>query len=319
MSCPDGSCKEPMKRRRALIMFGLMMLVFIVLSGFSFVNSRDQVTPDAVSFGEYSANAGKRVFQAYNCMGCHTIVGNGAYLAPDLTKEYARVGPAWLAAFLPSAGGWPTEGAVRTQLANPQVAADAGVSTIEAYYDKYPGAKERVQRRGGGTTYMPNLPFNGPEVNQLIAFLKYTSLMNTEGWPPEVKTGTLERRIEMAHGKTAAVTAASADGESKPPVDASPAARGERLATEYGCMACHATDDRKMVGPAWGKLYGSQVKLADGSTVTADEEYLIESILQPNAKVVAGYQPGTMPSYSNLLSVDDVKALVEYIHTLENR
>ncbi len=322
MSCPDGSCKEPMKRRNALIMFGLMMLIFIMLSGFSFVNSRDQVAPDTVSFGPYQAADGKRVFQAYNCMGCHTLVGNGAYFAPDLTKEYAHVGPAWLAAFLPSAGGWPTEGAVRTQLLNKQIAAEAGVSTIDAYYKKYPGAKERVERRGGGTTYMPNLPFRADEVGQLIAYFKYTSAMDTEGWPAEVKTGSLERRMSLAHGPVSVATPASAPGNataSTPAATLSPAAHGANLVKEFGCLACHSADDKKVVGPPWGKLYGSQVKLTDGKTVKADDAYLTESIVQPNAKTVEGYPAGTMPAYGELLSKEDVQAIVEYIHTLEKQ
>jgi mono/diheme cytochrome c family protein len=307
-----------MKRRRALIMFGMMMIVFIVLSGFSFVSSRGQVTPELVSFGPFRAIDGKRVFQAYNCMGCHTMVGNGAYFAPDLTKEYESAGPAWLAAFLPSAGGWPTEGAVRTQLMNKEIAADAGVSTIEAYYAKYPGARERIERRGGGTTYMPNLRFREGEVGQLIAYLKYTSAMNTEGWPPKVMTGSLGKRIVLSRG-SAGVEAASATAKPAEPVAADPATRGANLAKEFGCIACHSADESRLVGPGWGKLYGSHVKLADGSTVTADDAYLTESILQPNAKVVAGFPAGTMPSYSGLLKDDDVKAIVEYIHILEKK
>lgn len=315
MSCPDGSCKEPAKRSRALIMLGLMMLVFIALSGISFVKTRGQVTPDTVTFAAHNGIDGKRIFQSYNCMGCHTMVGNGAYFAPDLTKEYANAGPAWLAAFLPSAGGWPTEGALKTQLLNKEIAADAGVSTIADYYKKYPGAKERVERRGGKTTYMPNLPFRTDEVGKLIAFLKYTSEMNTEGWPPEIKSGSLEKRIELAHGPSAPVAMATAAPAA--PVEMTPAAHGQQLATDMGCMACHATDGKRLVGPAWNGIYGSQVKLADGSTVTADDAYLTESIMQPEAKTVESYPKGTMPAYGKLMTDDDVKAIVAYIKTLK--
>ncbi|NMW25623.1 cytochrome c, partial [Rhodanobacter denitrificans] len=160
----------------------ILALIFIVLSIFSFLKSRNQVTPDTVSFGPYQAADGKRVFQAYNCMGCHTMVGNGAYLGPDLTEEYKHAGPAWLAAFLPSAGGWPTTAAVRAQLLDPNQQADTGTDSIDAYLKKFPGAAERIERRGGGTTMMPNLPLTKDEIGQLIAYLKYTSAMNTEGW-----------------------------------------------------------------------------------------------------------------------------------------
>ncbi|HTN66761.1 MAG TPA: cytochrome c, partial [Burkholderiaceae bacterium] len=127
MSCGAGEkCEEPRKRRIALGVLGLMVLLFAVLSVFSFLNERGQVTPDKIAFGSYNAVEGKRVFQSYNCMGCHTIVGNGAYFGPDLTKVYERAGPAWLAAFLPSAASWPTSAAVRTQLQNPAAAAEPG-------------------------------------------------------------------------------------------------------------------------------------------------------------------------------------------------
>lgn len=318
MSCADGSCTEPTKRRRALIMLGLMMLVFIVLSGFSFVRSRGQITPDRVAFGAFQATDGKRVFQAYNCMDCHTLVGNGAYFAPDLTKEYASVGPAWLAAFLPSAGAWPTEGAVQAQLMNASIAADAGVSTLADYYAKYPGAQARVERRGGHSSYMPNLPFHGDEVNQLIAYLKYTSAMNTEGWPAEVKTGSLERRLELLYGTRPPTRAGNSAASAAPPAaPASPAEQGRQLAQNLGCLACHSTNGQRLVGPAWDGLYGSQVQLTDGRTVTADAAYLRESILNPGSQVVAGFPAGQMPPYHGILSEDDLGAIVEYIHSLE--
>jgi mono/diheme cytochrome c family protein len=325
MSCGDEkNCRESMKRRRALAVFGFMMVCFILLSAFSFLGSRGQVTPDMITYSSHKATDGKRVFQAYNCMGCHTIVGNGSYFAPDLTETYALAGPAWLAAFLPSAGGWPTEAAVRTQLANATVSADAGVTSIEEYYKKFPGAKERVDRRGGHKSLMPNLPFNGEEVPQLIAFLKYSSAMDTEGWPPEVRTGTLEQRLALLNGSTvvasanAAPVSTSAAAVAAPVAAVDPVERGKTLTTDFGCIACHATDTTKLVGPGWGGLHGHAVKLADGSTVTADDAYLTEAIRAPNNQLVEGYSPGLMPAYDvSLMSDDDVNAIVAYIRSLE--
>ncbi len=98
MSCKPGElCYEGEKRRRALAVLALMALIFVALSGVSFLDSRGQAVPSAVDYAGVDAVAGKRVFQAYNCMGCHTIVGNGAYFGPDLTKLYGHAGPAWLA------------------------------------------------------------------------------------------------------------------------------------------------------------------------------------------------------------------------------
>ena len=319
MSCGSGdsSCEKP-RRRSALVLLGVMALIFIALSVFSFLPSRGQATPDAVSFGPYQANDGKRVFQAYNCMGCHTMVGNGAYLGPDLTEVYRHAGPAWLAAFLPSAGGWPTEAAVRAQLLDPNQHADTGTDTIDAYLQKYPGAATRIQRRGGGTTLMPNLPLSKDEIGQLIAYLKYTSAMNTEGWPPKVEAGTLDRRLQLAHGTVALAQAAPA-AVATPAQASDPAALGAQLVKDYGCVACHASDDKRLVGPGWGGLYESSVSLADGSKVTADDAYLAESIRQPNAKIVASYPSGVMPAYDTLLKIDEVDAIVAYLHTLEKQ
>jgi mono/diheme cytochrome c family protein len=170
MSCGvgDSSCETP-RRRGALLMLLVMTAIFIALSAFSFLKSRGQTTPDTITYGKYTADQGKRVFQAYNCMGCHTMVGNGAYLGPDLTGEYQRVGPAYLAAFLPSAGGWPTTGAVRAQLLDASQQADTGASSIEAYLKKFPDAAVHLQRRGGQVTLMPNLPLSKDEVGMLIA------------------------------------------------------------------------------------------------------------------------------------------------------
>ncbi|MEO7053082.1 MAG: c-type cytochrome, partial [Rhodanobacter sp.] len=167
MSCGVGgsSCETP-RRRGALVMLAVMTAIFVALSIFSFLKSRGQTTPDTITYGKYTADQGKKVFQAYNCMGCHTMVGNGAYLGPDLTGEYKRVGPAWLAAFLPSAGGWPTTGAVRAQLQDPNQLAATGITSMDAYLKKFPDAAVQIERRGGKTSLMPNLPFSKDEIGQ---------------------------------------------------------------------------------------------------------------------------------------------------------
>ncbi len=323
MSCGIGgsSCETP-RRRGALVMLAAMTVIFVALSVFSFMKSRGQTTPDTITYGKYTADEGKRVFQAYNCMGCHTMVGNGAYLGPDLTGEYKRVGPAWLAAFLASAGGWPTTGAVRAQLLDPNQQADTGADSIDAYLKKFPDAAVQIERRGGKTTMMPNLPFSKDEIGQLIAYLKYTSAMNTEGWPPKVEVEGLDHRLQLAHGAAAAPAAPAAPAGAAPePARAAldPAAQGAQLVKDNGCIACHATDDKRLVGPGWGGLYNSKVHLADGSTVTADDAYLRESILKPNAKIVAGYPASVMPAYDSLLKEDQVNAIVAYLHTLEKQ
>lgn len=345
---------ETSRRRAALLILGLMVIVFIILSAFSFVGSRDQITPDTVTYADtFGAVDGKRVFQAYNCMGCHTIVGNGAYLGPDLTNTYESAGPAWIAAFLPSAGTWPTEAALRVQLQNSNQVAETGITDLAAYYEAYPGAKERIERRGGLPTFMPNLGFRAGEVNEVLAFLKYTSLMDTEGWPPTPKVDGLEfpqaakvinvastrptatdtRNAPATSGSSPSATTAggseSGTMAAQTPVGDAPAeagsattgeadpATGLALADQYGCFACHAKTEARLVGPGWGGLYGSTQSLEGGGGATADDAFLAESITHPDAAIAAGYPAGVMPAYAGILTDDEVAAIVAYIRSLE--
>jgi mono/diheme cytochrome c family protein len=318
MSCAPGKpCEEGVKRRRALLVLGLMGFLFIALSAASFLKSRGQTIPTEVTYAGFDAVQGKRVFQAYNCMGCHTIVGNGAYFGPDLTKLYGKVGPAWLEAFLPSAGSWPAKGAVTLQLQNAAIAADAGADSIDAYLEKFPAAAERISRRGGQATLMPNLPLSRTEISQLIAFFKYTSSMNTEGWPPKPRVDGLAFS-QAARAATAAGPAPSGAAAAAGPAEpASEAERGAALARDVGCMACHSSGSERLVGPGWAGIHDSEVALADGSKVRADDAYLTESITDPDARIVAGYAPHMMPSYTGVLDAEQIASIVAYIRSLK--
>lgn len=96
-----------------------------------------------------------------------------------------------------------------------------------------------------------------------------------------------------------------------------PVADGEKLYSELACSTCH-TPDGKGRGPAFGGLYGSKVRLSDGTTAVADDAYIRESILAPNAKVVAGYQP-VMPSFQGLVTEDQILSLTAYIKSLKDQ
>lgn len=94
------------------------------------------------------------------------------------------------------------------------------------------------------------------------------------------------------------------------------AARGEELSTSLGCVGCHSIDGTVRVAPTWKALYGRETPLADGTTVTADEAYLHESIVDPSAKIVEGFSD-IMPKTYDTLPEEDVNGLVEYIKTLK--
>jgi cytochrome c oxidase subunit 2 len=91
--------------------------------------------------------------------------------------------------------------------------------------------------------------------------------------------------------------------------------RGERLFSELACNTCHR-DDGTGRGPSLANKFGSQEKLADGASVRVDESYIRESILTPQAKLVAGYQP-LMPTFQGLLNEQSVMALIEYVKSLQ--
>ena len=94
-----------------------------------------------------------------------------------------------------------------------------------------------------------------------------------------------------------------------------PEGRGQALVAASGCSACHSINGSPGVGPTWSGLFGSQVKLSDGSTVTADEAYIHESIKAPQAKIVAGFETQLMPTYG--FTDDQINDLVAYIKTLK--
>ncbi|MBX3239929.1 MAG: c-type cytochrome [Chitinophagaceae bacterium] len=93
--------------------------------------------------------------------------------------------------------------------------------------------------------------------------------------------------------------------------------RGKILFNEKGCSGCHSTGMKTdgMYGPPFQGIYGSKQVMTDGITVAVDEEYLKESILHPNAKIVKGYQ-AEMPSYEGVLTNSELESIISYIKAL---
>ncbi|MCL7413055.1 MAG: cytochrome c [ANME-2 cluster archaeon] len=130
----------------ALIIPSLLMIPYSILSFYTdFANNNPDPSLATVSFqgNNYNAIEGKRTFEQYQCMGCHSIVGNGAYFGPDLTKVYRRMNgnDAALAAYLLS--GIPAKGMPPMR--------DRGMSEEDAY--------------------------------RTVAFLKYAQMLDTNDWP----------------------------------------------------------------------------------------------------------------------------------------
>ncbi len=138
---------RPITKRQTRAFFigstGVFSLIFIGLTidghrQFPKLTHSDQITPDVI--------AGKHVWHRKDCINCHTLLGEGAYYAPDLTKIAAQRGAPYLRAFLAD----PTK-----------------------FYNE-----ERDRR------IMPNQKLSAMEIDQVIAFLTWVGKIDTQGWPP---------------------------------------------------------------------------------------------------------------------------------------
>jgi mono/diheme cytochrome c family protein len=138
------------------------------------------------------------VWQKYLCIDCHTILGNGAYYGPDLTKSWTR--------FVDRAHGDPSSARL----------------ALAAYLRHPPGAT--ASRRG-----MPDVKMSEAEAAALTEFLKWTSEIDTNGWPPGPRRAAI-----------APVAAARPPGND-------PA--GAKLFADRGCGGCHSVGGGPVIGP----------------------------------------------------------------------
>lgn len=122
--------------------------VFFALLFAVIVFHTEQRIPQRSNVGELTPAVvrGKHIWETRNCIGCHTLLGEGAYFAPELGNVYTRRGPDFIKAWIKSQ---PT------------------------------GAPGRRQ--------MPNFHLNDQQLDDLTEFLKWTSKINTEQWPPNIE------------------------------------------------------------------------------------------------------------------------------------
>lgn len=91
--------------------------------------------------------------------------------------------------------------------------------------------------------------------------------------------------------------------------------RGKVVAEANGCVHCHTSSGSRSTGPTWRDLAGTEIQLADGSTVVADDDYLRRAIIDPRSEVRDGF-PNIMPAaYSNLTEAE-VDDLLAYLRDL---
>jgi len=102
--------------------------------------------------------------------------------------------------------------------------------------------------------------------------------------------------------------------------DESEVGRGASLFGRLGCVACHTVHGRGgnpgVKAPELAGLFGSFIELEDDQHVQATEEYLLESIIDPDAKVHKGYPAGVMPKAFAYLDPEDLKAVIDFLKSL---
>ena len=101
----------------------------------------------------------------------------------------------------------------------------------------------------------------------------------------------------------------------KPTPVAQPAHPGYNLLDANLCLACHSIDGQPGIGPTFKGIYGQSQKLRDGSTVTVNDAFIREKILNPNAKILAGTYEQEMPKTD--LTPEEIEEIIEYIQTLK--
>ena len=133
------------------------------------------------------------------------------------------------------------------------------------------------------------------------------------GMPADLVTG--DDAVDVA--AYVAKCAGSTDKTACPDIVAKPG--GEGLYSSRGCQGCHSIDGSASSGPTFKGLFNSMVTLTNGQKVKADEQYLLDSILDPDKQIVEGYQPGVMSAVVSKGSIpqDQAQQLVDYIKTLK--
>lgn len=99
-------------------------------------------------------------------------------------------------------------------------------------------------------------------------------------------------------------------------LDYTPEAWGKIQWDRKGCSTCHSIDGSPSKGPSWKGIWGKMEKLNDGKTVLVDEAYVRESMMLPQAKIVAGFDP-IMPTFQGLLRENEINGLIAFIKSLK--
>lgn len=241
--------------------------------------------------------AGKDVWHKYNCINCHTLFGEGAYYAPDLTKITQHRGEAYLTAYMRD----PSQ-----------------------FYD------EQRHRR-----LMPRQNLSEQEIKDLIVFLDWVSKVDNQGWPPRpiLVTGATIPGTDMSAAQRSQAEppeqALPPGARPVAPAQDNPIALGQALfrSVQPACNACHSVAPGvNMAGPTLAGIATRAAQtVADpgykGGARDA-EGYIRESIVQPSAHLVPGAMYSAngqsfMPTTYGSLQPQQIDQLVAYLATLK--
>ncbi|MFT0546101.1 c-type cytochrome [Allopusillimonas ginsengisoli] len=280
------------KRQTRLFAIGSTAFAAVVFLGLT-VDSHRQF-PKLTNADNISETVvrGQNVWHAYNCINCHTMFGEGAYYAPDLTKITEQRGVPYLTAFLKD----PSQ-----------------------FYD------EQKHRR-----IMPNLNMKDDEISDVIAFMDWVSKVDNQGWPPRpilVSGGSIPGTDLAIDQQSQQASDTSAPPGARPvSTDNNPIALGQALfkSAVPTCAACHSmAPGVNLAGPSLANLATVAEKTIASDDykgkATNAEEFIRESIVEPSAYL----HPGPMfsangvsfmpPSYGKDLSKEDIDHLVAYL------
>jgi nitric oxide reductase subunit C len=238
---------------------------------------------------------GNKVWHANNCINCHTLFGEGAYYAPDLTKITKLRGEAYLKAYLRD----PSK-----------------------FYD------EQKHRR-----LMPRQDLSEADISGLIAFLDWVSNVDNQGWPPRplLVSGATLPGSTLANPQQAGQDNTPLPPGARPTTPADdPIAVGENVfrSASPACVACHSVSPGvNLAGPSLAGVSARTEALLASPAYTGHAKdvagYLRESILTPSAHRVPGDMYSAngvsfMPStYGKELKPEQVDALVAYLSSLK--
>ncbi len=177
--------------------------------------------------------------------------------------------------------------------------------------------QREVTENSSATAALATRPFATPRVSltQTLTRAPATATSNRPPTPKPSLTAT-PTQVPTNPAVTPEPTEIPLDPSPSPTLDAAQLiSRGKRLVERNNCLGCHTIDGQASSAPTLKGLFGLTRQLKGGATAIADEEYLLESIKQPDAKIVDGYFTGAMPKV--FFNDAELLAMVEYIASLD--